>query len=77
MAVLKAAARNALPSGSFAGPGRSYPIEDENHAHAALSMLHNASPAVQARIRAAIKKKYPNILQAHDANTALVAKLRS
>ena len=36
MAKLHAAARNALPDSAFAGPGRSFPIEDKNHAKAAL-----------------------------------------
>jgi len=32
MATLKAKARNALPGSEFAGPDRSYPIEDRSHA---------------------------------------------
>jgi hypothetical protein len=32
MAKLNAAKRNALPSSSFAGPDRSYPVTDKSHA---------------------------------------------
>jgi hypothetical protein len=32
MAKLTAASRNKLPKSSFAGPGRSYPVEDRSHA---------------------------------------------
>lgn len=39
MAVLSATQRNALPGSTFAGPGRSFPIPDANHAKAALSLV--------------------------------------
>ena len=32
MAKLTTKARKALPKGDFAGPGRSYPVEDKAHA---------------------------------------------
>ena len=32
MAKLTSKARNALPTSKFAGPGRSYPVEDRSHA---------------------------------------------
>lgn len=32
MAKLTSAERNALPNSAFAGPGRSYPVEDASHA---------------------------------------------
>lgn len=60
MARLTAAQRRKLPAGDFAGPGRSFPVNDANHAKAALSMLHNAPPAARARIRAAAEKKLGN-----------------
>ncbi len=64
-AKLKAKARRALPDSDFALPEkREFPIHDENHARAALSMLHNASPAEQKKIRAAVRRRYPNIAQA-------------
>lgn len=57
MAKLSAKARKALPATSFAGPGRSYPIEDKNHARAAKSRAAQfASPALKARIDARADK---------------------
>ncbi|HEX3156752.1 MAG TPA: hypothetical protein VHV32_19140 [Candidatus Angelobacter sp.] len=32
MAKLSTKSRNSLPTSDFAGPGRSYPIEDRSHA---------------------------------------------
>ena len=45
MAKLSSAARKALPKGSFAGPGRSYPVPDKSHAANAKA---RASQAVKA-----------------------------
>jgi hypothetical protein len=59
MAVLTAAARRAIPAGQFAGPNRSFPIPDENHARAALSMAHYASDP--SAIRAKVHQKFPDI----------------
>lgn len=62
MARLTAKARKAIPTKSFAGPGRSYPIEDPNHARAALSMVSKyGSPAVKSEVRAKVHEKYPGI----------------
>lgn len=36
MTKLSTARRKALPASDFAGPGRSFPVEDANHARAAL-----------------------------------------
>lgn len=59
MARLDAAERKALPNSSFAGPDRSYPIQNESHARAALSMVSRyGSPAEKARVRGAVKRKY-------------------
>lgn len=44
MARLTAAERNALPDSAFAGPNRSFPITDADHARAAL-MLAGHAPA--------------------------------
>lgn len=57
MARLTTAARNALPDSAFAGPNRSYPVEDAAHARAALSLLHNASSSAQPKIKARAKAK--------------------
>ncbi len=45
MARLTAAARKALPKADFAGPGRSYPVQDKAHAAAAKG---RATSAVKA-----------------------------
>lgn len=37
MAKLTAKKRNSLPKSEFAGPGRSYPVNDKAHASAAKS----------------------------------------
>lgn len=63
MAKLTAADRKAIPQSKYALPGKRYPIEDANHARAALSMLHNASPAEQEKIRAKVRSAYPSIGQ--------------
>lgn len=59
MSVLHAAQRNALPGSSFAGPNRSYPIPDVNHARAALSMAHYATDP--GAIRAKVHARFPQI----------------
>lgn len=62
MAKLTAAARNKIPSGEFAGPDRSYPINDKNHARNALARAsQHASPALKAKIQAKVHRKYPGI----------------
>lgn len=42
MAKLNAKSRAAIPDSKFAGPGRSYPVEDKAHARAALSRVSHA-----------------------------------
>ena len=59
MAKLTAKTRNAIPGRDFAGPNRSFPIEDENHARNALARASGKS--VEPRVRAAVHRKYPNI----------------
>lgn len=62
MAKLTAAKRNSLPSDEFAGPDGSYPIPDASHARNALSRAsQNASPGLNAKIKAKVKQKYPGI----------------
>lgn len=62
MGKLKAKQRNALPAKDFAGPYRSYPINDASHARNALARAsQHASPDVAARIRAAVHRRYPGI----------------
>ena len=61
MAKLNAAKRNALPSKDFAGPDRSFPIEDKSHARNALARASAKGPAMESKIRAKVKKKFPSI----------------
>jgi hypothetical protein len=52
MAKLSAEARRKLPNKTFAGPDRSYPIPDKNHAKAALALIRHAPASAQPKIRA-------------------------
>ncbi len=62
MAKLTAAKRNALPGNVFAGPDRSYPIPDASHARNALARAsQHAGPDLKAKIRAKVKRKFPDI----------------
>lgn len=66
MAKLTAAARRKIPTKSFAGPDRSYPINDMSHARNALARAsQHAGPALKAKVRAAVHRKFPGIKQ-HD-----------
>lgn len=55
---LTAAARKKIPAAKFAGPNRSFRVNDANHARAALSMVGrsqakgNISPSMASKIRA-------------------------
>lgn len=59
MAVLSAATRKKLPGSTFAGPNRSFPIPDKNHAKAALSLVGRAQKhgSVNAMQAATIRKR--------------------
>jgi hypothetical protein len=63
MAKLTTRARKAIPSKSFAEPKeRKYPIENESHAKNALSRVSRfGTPSEKARVKAAVKKKYPSL----------------
>jgi len=66
---LKAAQRKALPKSSFAIPEKapgsgSYPLPDEAHARSALSRVaQHGTPDEQKRVKAAVRRKFPNIDQ--------------
>ena len=77
---LSAAERRALPNKDFVFPGKgegpegkqrgAYPINDKKHARAALAMAAaHASPEKEARVKAAVKKKYPEIEVSEGAKT--------
>lgn len=62
MAKLTAGTRNALPAKDFAGPERSYPINDMSHAVNALSRVsQNGTDDLKAKVRAAVHRKFPGI----------------
>ena len=62
MAVLTTKARKSLPISAFAGPDRSYPIENASHARNALARAaQHASPELKAKIKAKVKRRFPNI----------------
>jgi len=64
MAKLTTKARKAIPTKSFALPGRRYPIEDKSHARNALARVsQHGSPAEKSKVRAAVRRKYPSIGQ--------------
>ena len=63
MAKLTAKKRKAMPKGEFAGPGRSFPINDPTHARLAISgatrsqRAGNISASTAAAIKAKARKK--------------------
>jgi hypothetical protein len=63
MAKLSTEARKAIPTKSFAEPDkRKYPIENKAHAKNALSRVSQSGTAAEkAKVRAAVKKKYPSL----------------
>lgn len=62
MAKLTTKGRNALPAKSFAGPGRSYPIQNKAHAVAAKGRATEfATPIVKAQVDRAVAAKYPGL----------------
>lgn len=62
MAKLTTKARKAIPSKSFALPGRKYPIEDKAHARNALARASQfASAAQKKKIIAKVHRKFPGI----------------
>lgn len=62
MAKLTSEERNSLPAEDFAGPNRSYPVENASHARNALARAaQHALPALKAKIAAKVHKKFPDI----------------
>lgn len=59
---LTAKGRKHIKESNFALPGRRYPIHDEAHGRAALQMVaKHGTPSEKKKVRAAVRKKYPNI----------------
>lgn len=50
MARLSSKQRKNLPGSDFAGPGRSFPMNDLAHARKAVQLEKYASPATRAKI---------------------------
>jgi hypothetical protein len=62
MAKLTSKERNSLPTKMFIFPKtRSFPIPDKSHARAALSRASAKGPATEAKVRAAVSRKFPGI----------------
>lgn len=61
MAKLNAAARNRLPAKDFAGPHRSFPVNDAAHARNALARASQFHPELKAQIEAKVRRKFPGI----------------
>lgn len=58
MARLTTAERNALPDSAFAGPNRSYPVEDAAHARNAKARASQfAGPALKKKVDAKADKE--------------------
>ena len=77
MSKLTAGQRQSLPKNDFALPGKgegpkgagsgSYPVPDEGHAKAALSMVSRfGSPAEKAAVKTKVKAKFPEITVGED-----------
>lgn len=62
MSRLTSKQRDRLPAKEFAGPDRSYPINDEAHARNALTRVSQFGyPELKKEVRAKVKRKFPDI----------------
>ena len=62
MSKLSSKQRKALPTGTFAIPEkRAYPLENASHARNALARA--SGKPVEARVKAAVARKFPGIKQ--------------
>lgn len=68
MAKLTSKARKAIPTKEFAVPSeRKYPIEDAAHGRNALARVsQHGSPEEKAKVRSAVHRKFPDIVQSKD-----------
>ncbi len=68
MAKLSTHARNKLPSAAFAGPGRSYPVENKSHAANAKARAsqQEAKGNLSASGKAKIDAKADKVLSGHE-----------
>jgi hypothetical protein len=70
---LTAATRRKIPTESFAGPDRSFPVQDKAHARNALA--RSSGKPIEAQIRAKVEKKFPTIGEKKKGAVARGAKL--
>ena len=62
MSKLTSKGRSKLPNSDFAVAGRKYPVNDRNHAKAALSMVSRYGDAEEKRaVRNKVARKYPGM----------------
>lgn len=67
MSKLTGKERGALPAKDFAGPDRSYPVNDMNHARNALSRVSQFGTAeLKAEVRKKVHKKFPGLSERED-----------
>jgi hypothetical protein len=77
VAKLTTKKRKKLAAKSFVFPKtRKFPIEDKAHARDALSRAAAKGGSVEAKVRAAVKKKYPSIGKKKTAGAARKKKKR-
>jgi hypothetical protein len=77
----KPAPNTKAPAGSYALPGGgpggadAYPIQDRAHGANALSRVAaNGTPAEKAKVRAAVKRKYPDLPSSKGEGQSAAAK---
>jgi len=64
VAKLTTSDRKALPAKDFAGPDRSYPVNDASHARNALSRVSQFGTAdLKKKVREKVHRKFPGIGQ--------------
>jgi hypothetical protein len=75
MTKLTTKARNALPASKFAGPDRSYPVQDKKHAAAAkgFAAMHNSpnKAAIDAKADKVLGKKNKRAAQTRRSSASL------
>ncbi len=77
MAKLTTKQRKSLSSKSFVFPkSRKFPIEDAAHARDALSRAAHKGGSVEAKVKAAVHKKYPGIGKKSSATKSKAAAKR-
>jgi hypothetical protein len=77
VAKLTTKQRKSLSSKSFVFPkSRKFPIEDKAHARDALSRAAHKGGSLEAKVKAAVHKKYPGIGKKSSASKSKVAPKR-